>query len=129
MFNTGRTCGFIATGQARGATDWYDNPYAFDQAVIAATTILEAFRPKGSIEVPTVHQAFATAGEGFANGLLEQVARGAARTGDDIQTIESIKEELGPLRDRIVARAVGPQTKGQEEWSGKKRSKRAARPR
>lgn len=47
---------------ARKMSSWLDDPYAFDQAVTAITTVLEAIRPAGSIAGAGLHGAFAARG-------------------------------------------------------------------
>ena len=63
-----------------GGEDWVVDPFAYDQAVKAIGTILEAFRPKGKIKIEPVYDfarlppaALQNLGEGFAQGLLQQL--------------------------------------------------------
>ena len=131
MFDCGRTAAFATTLSAKETERWTDNPFAYDQAVIAANTVLKAFRPAGTAKAPkhfdqkggALSGFYEAMGAGFANGILESVARGAARAGGDINKIALICDELGPLRDRIRHLAVGPETNAAEAWGGKKPKK------
>jgi hypothetical protein len=131
MFDCGRSAAFAATLSPKETERWADNAFAYDQAVNAANTVLEAFRPAGSKKAPNhfdqkggpLSGYYEMMGAGFANGILENVARGAARAGGDINKVALISEELGPLRDRIRHLAVGPETTAAEVWGGKKPKK------
>jgi len=52
MKDSGRLAGLIATGTLEGSQNWFDNPYAFAQAVKSAKTILEAITPTGDPTAP-----------------------------------------------------------------------------
>jgi hypothetical protein len=131
MHDAGRHAAFTSSFSVDGTINWYANPYAYDQAVRAANAILEAFRPAG--EVTGSQNAFAgreelaamfeNLGVGFANGILEEVARGASRTGnvEHIGRVGGICRDLGKLRDRIRSHAVGPETTNKAVWGSKKR--------
>lgn len=58
MRSSGRMAGFMATRQVSKEDEWLTIPYAYDQAVKAAITVLEAHRPEGEIKVPrpAVHE-------------------------------------------------------------------------
>jgi hypothetical protein len=132
MHDSGRHGAFTATRSAEQTARWHDNAFAYDQAVKAAETILEAFRPEGDASAPALFDQsnrnlaalFENLGAGFANGLLEAVARGASRSSGEIEKIALIRDELGPLRERIKKFAVGPQTTSAEVWG--KKTKRPA---
>jgi len=132
MHDSGRHAAFTATRTIEGTARWYDNAFAYDQAVLAANVILEAFRPAGSVDAPRLKDQddndlsafFKQLGPGFARGLLEEVARGASRTGDRIERIAILRDELGALRDRILHRAVGGRTSSEEVWGGKTSKRR-----
>ena len=131
MHDTGRHCAFASTFDPKVTAQWHQNPFAYNQAVQAANTILEAFRPDGKIAGPALHRGNPAAhllehmGIGFANGILESVARGAARTSGEIEKIAVIRDELGELRDRIKHLAVGGETDSREAWGPKKPGKKS----
>ncbi|MBV8798447.1 MAG: Arc family DNA-binding protein [Alphaproteobacteria bacterium] len=133
MHDAGRTAAFMATRSAAETANWYGNAFAYDQAVQAAATVLEAFRPPGNTAAPRLKtntgedlsQTFSTLGSGFANSLIEEVARGAARTAEDVSKVSIIANGLMHLRDRITDRAIGPTTTPKEVWGSKYKGKRA----
>jgi len=80
--------------------DWMSDPYAYDQAVKAIETVLEAYRPAGKIKLPPVQpgmrlpeSAFSQLGKGFALEILAAVNQ----TGGKM-----VREELAQaIRERI----------------------------
>jgi hypothetical protein len=46
----------------RKMSTWLDDPYCFDQAVTAITTVMDLIRPPGAIEGADLHGAFAARG-------------------------------------------------------------------
>ena len=73
---------------------WLRDPWAYDQAVRAANTVLEAYRPEGEIELPEIeenpsgdaalYELERNPGPSWAAGVLYQVAdlpRGSGRHG------------------------------------------------
>jgi hypothetical protein len=80
---------------------WFDEPFAYDQAVQAATHILEAFRPSGK---PTsVSARFSRLGEEFAAGVLETIADEKPTAIGETQIPPRSHRELGHLLARISA--------------------------
>lgn len=127
MNKAGPFSAFAETQSPSDIERWRHMPFAFDQAVQAANRVLEAFRPVGKIENPPLAKGqtfIADLGRGFADGVLEEVARGASRTSWDIGKIALIAEELGDLLERIKPMAVGPQTTSSEVWGTQNRTKR-----
>src|SRR5437764_599474 len=53
MRETGVVAGFSARTTLGDVNRWFLNPYAYDQAVKAATAVLEAMRPPGDIAPPS----------------------------------------------------------------------------
>ena len=135
MHHAGRTGAFMATRSADETTHWYNNAYAYDQAARAATTIIEAFRPQGKTDAPilfdqdgeSLSEIVQALGAGFGRSMLEQVARGVSRSGDEVEAIARIRDELGQLRDRIANYAVGPRTTSKETWGPRNSSKKGRR--
>jgi len=65
-----------------GAEDWMMDPYAYDQAVKAANTILEAFRPMGDVSAKPVgdfarlpRASLESLGKEFALDFLQQLKK------------------------------------------------------
>lgn len=52
MSQAGEHAAFDATLELHDAGKWRSNPYAYDHALRAATTVLEAFRPPGPVVPP-----------------------------------------------------------------------------
>ena len=72
----------VNTWEFDGCEDWVKDPYAYDQAVKAVNTILEAFRPKGDVSAKPVgdyrHLPRASVdflGKGFAQDFLQQLKK------------------------------------------------------
>jgi hypothetical protein len=54
MKATGQHAAFEATATLQGMERWWENPYAYDQALQSVTAMLEAFRPAGEPELPRI---------------------------------------------------------------------------
>jgi len=92
-----------------GCEGWVEDPYAYDQAVKAVNTILEAFRPKGDVSakpvgdfahLPTASLDFL--GKGFAQDFLAQLKK----TNDhrpDGEIVRATRERLVELIPRMRA--------------------------
>jgi len=103
MSKTGRSAGFFPL---KGARNWWDNPYAYDQAAKAAAYVLEALRPEGEIVLPgpsgtlpsglsmqTVREHYGT---WSARGTLNDVAS------NDLREHDRVRRQLGEhLLNRI----------------------------
>jgi hypothetical protein len=116
MHETGTHVGFAATGTLEGATNWLDEPYAFDQAVKAAGEILEALRPPGDVapkgsavknigDLSPLDDFALRIGAGFAMGLLEAVAD-EDRGGSIGDWAHAPRAQLGPMAERLKKLAV-----------------------
>jgi hypothetical protein len=93
MREAGWSASLMKTGSFESAAEWLNDPWAYEQAVQAATTVLEAFRPEGEILPPPppvdpiTHEPrgedfwddMPTVGVGFANHCLEAI-RGNEQT-------------------------------------------------
>jgi hypothetical protein len=107
----GPHAGFYATGDL---SPWLDNPFAFDQMVIAVNRILEAMRPEGdqtaTIEWKQLEQlgdispealaAKANPGIIWANAALSAVA-GSPRRVLYEKDLGRLRPLLGPIADRV----------------------------
>jgi hypothetical protein len=96
---TGRSAAFLATRTLEGAAGWITHPWAYDQAVHAAARVFEALRPAGDPSPPD--QVDPNLGRGFASGILDEIARGQARVGTNVQQTAELRGALGPLADRL----------------------------
>ena len=118
MKATGESAGFSATAvrpspMVEGTQKWFDIPYAYDQAVRAADSILEALRPAGDPQLPKhmrgpegelLHavEAGQRLGERVAAGVLKWVASGKSRVGnDDQQRARTYHRMLGRFTKRL----------------------------
>ncbi len=52
MRSTGEHAGFYETGKVTNRGEWLALPYAYDQAIKAATAVLKSHKPPGKIVVP-----------------------------------------------------------------------------
>ena len=108
----GRARAFYETGTLEGANAWFDHPGAFDEAVQAATQVLQRLRPSGDPKTTRkgVRHLTDALAVGYANSCLD------ALTGNT-----STKEEeewAAPLRDTLaprVDRARRQRKKGQDK--------------
>jgi TraY domain len=88
------------------AADWLNRPWAFEQAVRAASTILEAFRPPGPVEAPpnpaagyrdpVVVETMGNPGPAYAHTALRAVL-GRAATAELREWGARRREQLGEL--------------------------------
>jgi hypothetical protein len=110
MNDAGWGSGLIKTNSFEGAADWLDEPWAYDQMVQAAKTVLEAFRPEGEIHPPpppvdpiTFEPRNANywddlpLGIGFANACLEALRGNADKTSPAMKewADEIVRDMLG----------------------------------
>jgi hypothetical protein len=100
------------------STHWVDNSYAFDQAVQAAVTMLDRFRPAGEPHLPTilegsiegevgpvVAEAAKNYGRWFANGIIEELMRGEPRTSGTAGRLARLQRGLTPsMLERLKTR-------------------------
>jgi hypothetical protein len=106
----------IATRSLEVAPDWMVNPFAYDQAMRAATRVLEAFRPEGNpmpdhLKEPQVvfdidlNAVSRDLGRGVADPYLVAVADPNEASRADLKRIGSeTREKLGDaVADRIAA--------------------------
>ncbi|TSE03754.1 hypothetical protein C1D09_025355 [Mesorhizobium intechi] len=111
MRDVGGQAGFAGTFTLEGAQQWFDNPYAFDQAVAAANRIFEALRPEGEPKAPEHFEALTEInpalagiaehfGAGFANAVIEAVV-GEGRTARLQKDGATIAGMLGPIAERL----------------------------
>ncbi len=88
-----------------GCEDWVNDPYAYDQATRAIVFALEAMRPRGKIVLPVERyglpdEAWERLGEGFARGVLADLARRSDREADS-SIVQAIRLRLGKLIGRV----------------------------
>jgi hypothetical protein len=106
-------------------TGWLNSPYAYEQAVRAALTILESMRPEGTAQVPTflfdhrpvdelnaeeresytflVEHPEMLPGHTVAMRLLRDVESGEA-TSVNADELKGYIDDLGPLQKRLSGR-------------------------
>jgi len=93
-----------------GASNWFDDPYAYDQATKAASGVLQAFRPEGDVGVPRQHRR----AKGFSAesrveflkylhevivlGMLEHIAEGKLGSIGAHRRSQHLLSDLEPLR-------------------------------
>jgi hypothetical protein len=111
MNAAGRHAGFSTKFTLDGSNSWWNDPYAFDQAVKAAIFILEAFRPFGGTEPPRHLKGIvgeldmglvaAHIGEGLAADLLRKIASSRTSTAAAADRVLLLRRQLGELVERI----------------------------
>jgi hypothetical protein len=117
MRDTGAHAGFMSTFTADGAQSWWNNPYAYDQAKQAARMILDVVAPDGTPTPPAMMTGIAAGlnmasiaenlGEGFAQGLLREIASPEPIATTAIERAPRLRKALGTLADRIQSRIGG----------------------
>ena len=90
-----------------GAEDWMMDPYAYDQAVKAANTILQAFRPIGDVSAQPVGDfarlplaSLEFLGKAFAQDFLAQLKKPDAKK-TDAEIARAARERLADLIPRM----------------------------
>jgi Arc-like DNA binding dprotein len=110
MQEAGRSAGFYSAKSIEGSIGWMDNPYAYDQAVKACSRVLEAYRPKGKVEVPSDSEGVPLndIGRGYANAVLAQMLGNQTQTQFFNQDrAAEVKEALGAaVVDRLSAESI-----------------------
>lgn len=106
MHDAGSSSGFASTFTLEGSLNWFDDPYAFDQAAQAASRVIEFLRPQGDIVEPKNHPYAADLGVGFANGVLGAVTNEDSQ-GSLEKDLAPARPLLGPLVNRIRTRKGG----------------------
>ncbi len=86
MKSTGGRAGFTESGKLANQGEWLDLPYSFDQAVKAANSILEHYRPPGKIVVPKPNVVEVIGVRGTKVDREESIAR-----------LRQMFADLGPL--------------------------------
>ncbi len=105
---TGTRAVFVGDMTKVDAKDWMLDPYAFDQAVHAANRVLEAFRPRGKVEVPHGMEPhfnvqpgeFETLGKDFAQMVLVAVEN-STKTKNQEEWARPIAERLAKSNVQI----------------------------
>ena len=98
---TGTRAVFVGDMTKVDAKDWMLDPYAFDQAARAANVTLEAFRPRGKVEVPhemaphfnVPPDKLEVLGEEFAQSVLAAI-RNFPKTNKPEEWARPIRERL-----------------------------------
>ncbi len=93
MKSTGETAGFFATGELVSEGKWMAVPFAFDQAMAAANTILEYHRPPGQIVAPTPNVVDVVGGDGDTAEANEQLRQMQENLGQMYAEYELRKKE------------------------------------
>jgi hypothetical protein len=107
MKMAGRTAAFYAADKPEDAQRWWDNPFAFAQAVQAAHAILDARKPAGDPKPPRVtppqtigdpsppghdpDAAYANIGRAAANSILEEAETGHTRNSGGVERARRLR--------------------------------------
>ena len=83
-----------------------ESPYAYDQAVQAATRILELMRPLGEVVVPVEHETAEIMGKAAANGVIYSILSNPP-TGIAKDQAPLLRTLLGSLVRRLRSSARG----------------------
>src|SRR5436309_3384544 len=106
MHDTGTSEGFRKTFTLDGSVNWLREPWAYQQAMNAANTIFECFRPEGEAVPPRVasdprrdeglEDFLANPGRAWAAGLIQAIA-GHGATGELQEWAIRRRDQLGEL--------------------------------
>jgi hypothetical protein len=99
------------SGAATSPAKWWDDPYAYDQAVRAANRIFEVLRPAGKISNPSalsgkvgtldLGAVAENYGVGIANGVIAEIASDEPTTTTAVARAPKLRTDLG---DHLVSR-------------------------
>jgi hypothetical protein len=101
MQSAGEVCSFFATARPDSRENWFDDPYAFEQARLAAIHVLECLQPDGEVIRPKAVTNAETLGAGLAQGIIEEAASGFTRTGGTVDRARRLHRDLGPFAERL----------------------------
>ncbi|MEQ9642504.1 MAG: hypothetical protein RIM84_20925 [Alphaproteobacteria bacterium] len=117
MRETGQHAGFTVDRTLEGASEWYLDPFAFDQAAQGVHQVIEALRPPGKIvppkfpktpkgsDAPDLNGIYQTLGVGFANGAIRAIAHPDESSGGELQRWGvRIRAKLGRFADNLIAK-------------------------
>lgn len=102
MNESGTFAAFASTG-IEGSRAWWDDPFAYSQAVRVADLVLQALAPEGEIKSPRMVQAdlVSYVGEQFTRTMLAEIRSGEPASSGTIERTRTLREELGHIADRI----------------------------
>lgn len=119
MNSAGQAAAFHSTLAGSPQTPWWNDPYAFDQAVMAANHIFEALRPAGKIATPRLlsgkaggldlEMLSANFGIGVANGVISEIGTEVPTSSVAKARAPKLREDLG---DELVSRIRSFRKKG-----------------
>jgi predicted component of type VI protein secretion system len=105
--------GLAAAQALDDSRDWFDNPYAYDQAAQAAIAVIEAMRPEGDPSpppppvplnvvgaIPDFGNLNAQIGKSHAGTVIEEVASGHARNSRGVERARFL-HRVNPLAARL----------------------------
>lgn len=103
------TSSAVVSSMATGASkSWFNNPFAYDQAVKAALFVLNAFRPAGDVaEATPKTRQMRELGEEFAKGAIEALLEEQPTSIGDVQIPSRARRDLGPLFERLQGKQEG----------------------
>jgi hypothetical protein len=108
MHETGTATGFMSKFTLEGASAWFNDPFAYEQAKQAALQILRSLKPAGEVVAPKVPSVIPDIAEklgiGFANSVLAAVS-GEDGTEADKTFRDTVKPLMGSLVKRIADNA------------------------
>jgi hypothetical protein len=112
----GADAAFYARAYSKDARGWWDNPYAFTQAMQAAHTVLTAMKPDGDSTPPRVTplqtigddippeydlDPTTNIGRRAAASILEEAATGHTRITNSVDRARRLHRAAGPFAERI----------------------------
>jgi hypothetical protein len=81
--------------------DWIDDPYAYDHAMKAAITVLQAFKPEGKARPPEIDTPWS--GEFWGRRVLKMAATGEPNVPEATDHARKLHHAAGRLAARIGA--------------------------
>lgn len=105
MEDVGRGAAFTRAGTLEAVDNWFNDPYAFDQAAKAAATILLSAQPKGDPSPPVFKDARLTdharlRGQSFGGSVVDSI-QGRTATKQEETRAGPIRALLGPIAKRL----------------------------
>src|SRR5205814_1986016 len=115
MDESSRAAALFSQSGKRDCQSWANDPFAYDQAIRAANSVLEAFRPKGDPTRPEKFPGSENTGENAARVILSDIHPDSPIFPDlnprDVETVR-IRSAVGA---EMLTRLPGPTVFVQEE--------------
>jgi hypothetical protein len=116
----GQTTAFVKTATLEASRQWWDNPYAFSQAMAAAKILLEQAAPIGDATPPTITPLieigdqipesvrtidYANLGQNLTKSFIQEIITGESSTPANKDRLAWFRDNLGSMLEHMKTRA------------------------